>query len=391
VRIFGGMVVTADGARRGDVEVAGPEPDVDARGCVVLPGGVDPHTHPMGDLATAGAEALAGGTTTLVAFTAPQPGEAPATAYAHARDTLSQTPAHVELHPAIWEPDRLRRDDLVALRQAGARAVKFFLAYSELGMRTSDRTLYETLRDGSALGLLVRVHCENDDAIQALTDEMIAAGRTGVDGFVASRPPVVEEEAVARTLALARLAGAPVYLVHLTTADSLELVRAARRRGQTVWAEACTHHLLLDDGCYASGEPELFLTTPPLRPRADVEALWDGVADGTLDAIGSDHATALYRPPFATDDFRSFAYGFGGVGVRLPLVLSEGMRRGVPLERLADLLAAGPARALGLGERAGDVVVWNPEAEPSLERPPFAGVHARGAVRDVFVAGRRAH
>ena len=391
MRIFGGLVVTADGARRDDVEIAGPEPDVDARGCVVLPGGVDPHTHPLGDLATAGAEALAGGTTTLVAFTAPQPGEAPAVAYLRARETLSQTPAHVELHPSVWEPDRLRRDDLVALRQAGARAIKLFLAYSELGMRTSDRTLYETLRDGRELGLLVRVHCENDDAILALTDEAIAAGRTGVDGFVASRPPLVEEEAVGRTLALARLAGAPVYLVHLTTGDSLELVRAARRRGQTVWAEACTHHLLLDDGCYAGAEPERFLTVPPLRPRADVEALWDGIADGTVDAIGSDHATAPYRPPFATDDFRSFAYGFVGVGVRVPLVLSEGMRRGVPLERLADLLVTGPGRALGLATRPGDVVVWNPDAEPRVERPPFDGVHARGAVRDVFVSGRRTH
>jgi dihydropyrimidinase len=390
VRIFGGQVVTPDGVQHTDLALPGADPDVDARGCIVLPGGVDPHTHPLAALHEAGADALAGGTTTLVAFTVPQPGETPAAAYVRAQQSLSQTDARVELHPAIWEPDRLTRDRLVELQRAGARAVKLYLAFSELGMRTSDRTLYETLRDGAQLGLLVRAHCENDDAVQALTDEVLSAGRTGVDGFVASRPPLVEEEAVARTLALARLAGAPVYLVHLTTADSLELVRDARRRGQIVWAEACTHHLLLDDGCYEGADAERYLVVPPLRSRADVEALWEGVADGTLDAIGSDHATAPYRPPFAGDDFRSLAYGFGGVGLRVPLVLSEGARRGVSLERLAALLADGPARACGLaGSRDGDVVVWDPDAEWTAERAPFDGVRVQGRVRDVFVRGVR--
>jgi len=347
---------------------------------VLIPAGIDPHTHPLGDLRTAGEEARRGGTTTLFAFTAPRPGEPPAAAYIRARDELVPlTDVAVHLHPAIWEPDRLTRDDLVELAGLGARAVKLFLAYGELGMKASDRTLYETLRDATRLGMLVRVHCENGDAVDALVDEQLAAGHTGPKGFVASRPALVEEEAVERTLALARLADAPVYLVHLTTAESLELVRRARARGQVVWAEACTHHLLLDDTRYQGADAARYLIVPPLRARGDVDALWHAVEDGTIDAIGSDHATAAYVPQVDGDDFRSLPYGFGGVGLRVPLVLSEGTQRGVPVDDLCRLLSSGPARASGLDPTV-QRIEWDPAREWRVEGGPFDGLLVHGAL-----------
>src|SRR3954464_8797779 len=198
-------------------------------------------------------------------------------------------------------------------------------------MNLQAEPLYETLRDATRLGMLVRVHCENGDAVDALVDEQLAAGHTGPEGFVASRPGLVEEEAVERALTLARLADAPVYLVHLTTAASIDLVRRARARGQVVWAEACTHHLVLDDTRYGRADAARYLVVPPLRPRRDVDALWQAVEDGTIDAIGSDHATAPYVPQVDADDFRSLPYGFGGVGPRGPLLLPEGEGRGHPL------------------------------------------------------------
>jgi dihydropyrimidinase len=347
---------------------------------VLIPAGVDPHTHPLGDLRAAGDAARRGGTTTLLAFTAPRPGESPASAYVRARDELlPQTDVTVQLHPAIWEPERLARDDLVEVARLGARAVKLYLAFGELGMKASDRTLYETLRVATHLGMLVRVHCENGDVIDALVDEQLAAGRTGADGFVASRPPLVEEEAVERTLALARLADAPVYLVHLSTAESLELVRGARARGQVVYAEACTHHLVLDDSRYERDDAERFLIVPPLRPRRDVDALWDGIEDGTIDAVGSDHASGPFEPPVEADDFRSLPYGFGGVGVRLPLVLSEGTSRGVPLETLCRVLSSGPARVFG-HEPPTERVDWRPEREWTVAGGAFDGLTVRGEV-----------
>jgi dihydropyrimidinase len=408
MRIFGGLVVTVHGVREADVVVAdgridaieypSAEGDLDARGCVVVPGGVDPHAHPLADIVAATEAAARGGTTTALAFTAPRPGESPAQAFARARDEdVPRAVVDVALHAAIWEPDRLDRAALEELARAGGRGVKLYLAFPELGMLPSDRTLYETLRDAPRLGLLVQVHCESSGPIEALVDEAIAAGRVDARAFADTRPPLVEEEGVARTLYYARLADAPVYLVHLTARGSLELVREARRRGQTVWAEACTHHLLLDESCYARADAERFVVVPPLRSRDDVEALWEAVADGTLDSIGSDHASSLYRPDFPPGDFRSLPYGFQGIGVRVPLVFSEGTRRDVPLARLADLLAGGPARAFGLVPHKGaiipsadaDLVVWDPARRWTIrDGSAFDGLEVSGEVRSVLLRGR---
>jgi dihydropyrimidinase len=416
LRIYGGRVVTPECVREGDVVVddgliAAVEPpsgegDLDARGAFVLPGGVDPHSHLLSDIEPATVSALRGGTTTAFSFTAPRPGETPATAFRRARDEIVPLAAiEVDLHPSIWEPDLLTTADREELAEAGARTIKHFLGYPELGMMTSDRTLYESLQLGSELGLLTLVHCENGGAIDARVDEAIAAGRTDVRAFVWARDPELEVEAVTRTLALAHVAGAPVYLVHLSTAGSLDLVRAARDRGQRIWTEACTHHLVLDEAVYDRADAERFLVVPPLRPSHDVDALWAGVADGTIDTIGSDHAQVAYQPPFPPGDFRGLPYGFPGAELRLPLVLSEGARRGVPLERLVAALASAPARIFGLRPRKGaiapgadaDLVLWDPEPvwtvraaalHDGLAASPFDGLQVTGAIRQVVRAGR---
>src|SRR5262249_31140274 len=184
---------------------------------------------------------------------------------------------------------------------------------------------------------------------------------------------------------------------------SLELVREARSRGQIVWAEVCTHHLVLDESCYERADAERWLEAPPLRSTADVEALWAGVLDGTVDTIGSDHAQVPYRPPFDTDDFRSLPYGVAGIEERVPVVLSEGRRRGVSWERLASLLASGPASAFAVADKgviaegaAADVFVWRPGPGRPLqasdlyrrEDTAFEGVVLEGGFRAVVRGGR---
>jgi dihydropyrimidinase len=269
-----------------------------------------------------------------------------------------------------------------------------------------DGQLYRVLRDAASLGIPVQVQCENGPLIDALTAELIASGDTGLRFYGRSRPGAVEDEAVARTLAIAALADAPAYLVHLSTAISVEharVAKAARRRRVAV--EVCTHHLLLDEAAYARPDAGRFVVGPPLRPGADVEALWKAIDDGTVDTVGSDHS---HIGPAATADASSFVdapMGLPGMELRVPLVLSEGLRRGVALSALVDVLAAGPARAFGLYPRKGalvpgadaDVVVWDPGTRSTIDRAdlheglghsPYEGLTVDGSIRLTMIGGR---
>jgi dihydropyrimidinase len=286
------------------------------------------------------------------------------------------------------------------------RAVKLFLAFPEQGLMASDGTLYEVLSTARRLGLLVRVHCENGSVIQALIDEYLAGGKRQAEYFARSRPPEVEEESIARTLSIARLAGAPVYITHTTTDGGIRLVRAARAGGQVARTEVCLHHLLLDESRCRGRRAERFLVAPPLRARKQLDALWSALADGTVDTIGSDHSQLRYQPPAKeSPDFTTLPYGFAGIELRLPLLLSEGLRRGLPIERIAQLASTRAAQLFGLFPRKGaitpgadaDLVVWDPRHEwtVTLSRlhdgtgdSPYLGTKVRGAIRKVFLRGK---
>jgi len=465
--VTSGTVITPGGLARADVLIdrgtiaaIGDHGDpggqrLDASGCYVLPGGVDPHCHLMPGVHPATAAAARGGTTTVLSFTGPAAGESDLAALLRNRAELERDGAvtDIGLHAAIYDPEHIGYDELAAVKRAGAAAIKIFLAYPELGIMCSTRRLYELMRAARELGLLVQVHCENAPLIEALVEESLhaearqagprpagapagGAGATGVgaagvgatgvgaggaagggaDGAVAhpgarifadTRPREVEEEAVARTLAAASLAGAACYLVHLSSAGSVEQVRLARRRGQRgVFAEVCTHHLLLDDTRYARADAERYLVCPPLRDRGDVEALWEGLADGTIDTVGSDHCQvkSATSGPLA-EAGRCYSYGLAGVGPRLPLLLSAAAARGLPIELVARVAAENPARAFGHYPAKGalapgsdaDIVIFDPDGEAVLPGDGFgdgtgdsvyAGLATRGRIRAVLLRGQ---
>ena len=368
----------------------------------MLPGGVDPHCHITAGVAAATRAAALGGTTTVLSFTNPGPGEgAVACLLRRRRELTAARPAvDVGLHAMLYRPDHVVPDDLRALRDAGVSGIKVFLAYPELGIMWSTRGLFELMTAAARQGQMVQVHCEDGQVIDGLAAAAIAAGRTGAALFAETRPPEAEAASVALVLNTC-------YLVHLSCAQAVDQVRLARERGSpALYGEVCLHHLLLDDRCYQGTDAERYLVAPPLRPAGHAEALWQALADGTLDTAGSDHCQERSRTAgeFAPNG-QGYGYGIAGVGARLPLLLSHGLAQGLPIERLAEVACANPARAFGHYPRKGalapgsdaDVLIWDPAAETTIAAGTFddgtgdsvyLGERLHGQVRDVLLGGR---
>ena len=231
--------------------------------------------------------------------------------------------------------------------------------------------------------------------VAELTQAALDAGRTGVRSFFQTRPPIAEEESVHRVLCLAELTGAPVYLVHLSTSGALDHVRAARRRGVSAWAEAVTWGLILDDSVIDREDPRAYMAAPPPRPRAHVEAVWAAVADGTLDTLGSDHHERTYAPPDAPD-FTGIPYSIRGIRVRLPMLLAEGLRRGIPMQRMAPCsppVRPGPSVCRPRGRCSRAPTPTSRSGTPTAAGrsattiPPGGAMTVPGAVRTVLRRG----
>ena len=385
--VTGGTVLTPDGMRAADVIIRdgkiasfgvarhGSGQVVDAAGYLVLPGGVDPHCHVMADLYAATQAAALGGTTTALSFTNPEAGEGDLECLLRRRAELGETGSAIDLglHAMLYGPGRATMADLVAAMQAGTAAVKVFLTYPELGIMWSTGMLFELMSNAKRLGLIVQVHCENGALIEALVADALRSGRVGARVFAETRPPETEEAAVAEALAVASLTGAACYLVHLSTAGAIEQVRLARKTSRArVFAEVCLHHLLLDDSAYAGADAERYLVAPPLRSAHHVEQLWQAVADGTVDTVGSDHCQVRSATiPGLAPDGGSYRYGLAGIGARLPLLLSAGQARGIPIGRLMEVASGNPARIFGHYPRKGvldvgsdaDLVIYDPAGQ----------------------------
>jgi dihydropyrimidinase len=421
--VTGGTIVTPGGLVHSDLLISGgtitglrPSPPggrgtVDATGCYVLPGGVDPHTHLMAAPGAATAAAARGGTTTALSFTSPRPGERDLDALLRgsAELTGARLAIDVGLHAAVYNPDHVTAGDFAAARSAGAAAVKVFLAYPELGIMCTSKRLRELMAMARQAGLVVAVHCENAEQIAALERQAAAAPgqRSAARAFARTRPPEAEEEGVRQALAAAAQTGATCYLVHLSTTGALRQVRSARaERRPAVHAEVCAHHLFLDDRRYDMSDAGRYLVCPPLRHADHVAGLWAGLADGTVGAIGSDHCqTQTPVGGWLAGARNQHAYGLAGIGPRLPLLLSAAMEGRLTLGQVTALAAANPARAFCHYPRKGallpgsdaDVVVFDPDGETVLPADGlgdgtsdsvYAGQVLRGRIRAVLLRGR---
>ena len=437
--VVGGIVVTATGSRHVNVAVTGGriaaiEPDlgglaatadevIDAAGLLVLPGIVDVHTHTRvasDDLPDRffqdSVAAAFGGTTTFLAFNNPGTGSSAAaerSLIAGLREWRASTDGDSAIDYSVSLAISGRMDDpiaeLPAVIEAGVPTCKAFMVFD---FRLDDRRLYDALRVMGEHGGMLQVHCEDPVLLDAAVSDALHRGDLLPRYHATTRPSYVEAVATARAIAFARMAGAPVHVVHLSSAAALREVRQAKLDGVRVSAETCPHYLVLTDERYDDPDPiacARFIISPPLRTPADRDALWAGLADGSLDLVATDHVPdrlAVEKAEAARGvAFDRISNGAPGIETLLTLLYSQGVARGrLSLERMVDLLATTPARRFGLGRkgaievgRDADLVLFDPSARRTLraadlhhtsDYTPYEGLGVSGAVRDVFVRGR---
>jgi dihydropyrimidinase len=388
---------------------------LDASGRLVLPGGVDPHCHvgftsgaytSLDEYPEATTAAVFGGTTTIVDFAIPRPGEAPLGAAVRQQALASTGVCDAALHACVVDWDDSLPGQLASLAALGVRTVKMFTTYRGETM-ASEGTIFSVMRELRGLGGMSIVHCESNPVIEEQQSRCAHAGAIDASHHAETRPEIAETSSVAAVIALAEALGAPVYLVHQSSAACLEVAADARRRGVTVFSESVTHHLVLDDSLYRGSDPERFVCCPPLRSAATVQGLRAGAFDGSISTIGSDHCCYdTVQKRSARHDVRSMPNGLPGVETRLPVVFSElVVRAGLPLERFVALCCTNPARANGLFPRKGllapgsdaDVVVFDPDARRvvtagelhmATDYTPYEGLEVTGWPETVIVGGR---
>ena len=418
--IKNGMVVTATESYRADIGVDGGtialigrdlsgEEVIDAAGMLVLPGGVDPHTHMelpfMGsisadDFRTGTIAAACGGTTTIIDFAIQSAGQTLRQALdIWLKKAEGKACIDYGMHVAIGAMDDERIAEMGDMVGLGVPSFKVFMAYKGSFM-VDDETLFRALLRAKEIGGLIAVHAENGDILHYLINKHVAEGKREPIWHARSHPPEAEAEATHRAVVMAGMTGAPLYVVHMTAGDALEALKAGRAKGFKVFGETCPQYLMFSVEKYAEPgfEGAKYVMSPPLREKGDAEALWKGLAGGDLQAVGTDHCPFNFvgQKDMGKDDFSKIPNGMPSVETRLPLLYHFGVNQGrFSVNRFVELVATGPARLFGLLPRKGtisvgadaDLVLWDPNKEHRLTREslhmnvdysPYEDVTVRG-------------
>jgi dihydropyrimidinase len=391
---------------------------IDAAGMLILPGGIDVHTHmdmPFGgttssdDFETGTRAAAFGGTTTIVDFAI----QARGTKMRDALDTWwkkAEGKACIDygLHMIVTDLGSSGLEDMDDMVREGVASFKLFMAYPNVLM-VDDATIFRALGQTAKNGALICMHAENGGAIDVIVQRALAEGKTAPIYHALTRPVQAEAEAVHRSIALAEMAGAPVYIVHLSSEDALNQVREARDRGLPAFAETCPQYLLLsiEELQRPDFEGAKYVFTPPLRQQRHQPKLWEGLKHDHLQVVSTDHCPFCFadQKQLGKDDFTKIPNGGPGVENRLQLIHHHGVNAGkISLNRFVELVSTTPARLFGMYPRKGalqagsdaDIVVWEPAAEHLISAAThhmrvdysmFEGFAVRGNARQVISRG----
>jgi dihydropyrimidinase len=367
---------------------------VDAAGRYVLPGCIDPHTHldmPFGgtvtidDVESGQTSAAFGGTTCHVDFIIQAKGQTFAAALEDWRAKANgKQVIDMGYHMAVTDlAEGGTLEELASLPDQGITSYKLFMAYKG-ALMVDDETLYRTMEVAAKTGALVMVHAENGDVIDVLVKEALDAGHTEPLYHALTRPPEAEGEATNRAIQLAHLAGAPLYVVHVSCKEAVEPIALARERGWNVQGETCTQYFFtsLDDIAKPDFEGAKYVFSPPVRDKANWDVLWNAVRTDALSVISTDHCAFRFdtQKSLGKDDFSKIPNGGPGLENRLQMIHEFGVRAGrISLNRMVELLATNPAKLFGLYPRKGtiavgsdaDIVVFDPQKTTTIS----AGTH----------------
>ena len=427
--IRNGTIVTADLTYKADVRIDNGiiteigqgltgTTELDATGCYVMPGGIDPHTHLempfMGtyssdDFESGTRAALAGGTTMVVDFALPNPGQGLLDALQMWDNKSTRANCDYSFHMAVtWWGEPVFDQMATVVRERGINTFKHFMAYKG-ALMVNDDELFHSFSRLAELGATALVHAENGDVVAELSAKLLREGNTGPEAHAYSRPSQVEGEATNRAIMIADMAGVPLYVVHTSCEEAHEAIRRAKMQGKRVWGEPLIQHLTLDESEYFNPDWDHAarrVMSPPFRNKMHQNSLWAGLASGTLSVVATDHcAFTTEQKRFGVGDFTKIPNGTGGLEDRMPMLWTHGVATGritmnefvaVTSTNIAKILNCYPQKGAILVGADADIVVWDPEKEKTItagtqqsniDYNVFEGHHVKGLPRFTLTRG----
>ena len=400
---------------KGDIESSDAE-IIDANGKYIFPGFIDAHTH-MGipirgttsadDFESGSLAALHGGVTTIIDFTVQEKGQS-LTDSLNSRKNQANGKSSVDfaLHCNVTDFEDSHIAEIPAIIQEGVISFKAFTAYREADMQLNDHQILELLWQVKIAGGTVMFHAENGDMVDFLTTKYVKYKKTTAPYHALSRPAEAEIEAVTRIITLNKFIQCPIYFVHLTTSEAVQIAAMARQRKQPVYLETCPQYLIFDESVYSGAKGHLYIAAPAFRRKEDVEFLWQALQNNLIDTVGTDHCPFTKAQKEAGQrEFQRTPNGLSGVETLFAILYNEGVKRErLTMQKMVSLISEEPARLFGLFPKKGilmeksdaDLVIFNPEGNGKIaakelhsntDLTPYEGMETTGHIESVMLRG----
>ena len=395
---------------------------IDVTGKLILAGAIDSHTHldldvgatkTADDFYTGTKAAVAGGTTTIIDFATQAKGHSLKEALEEWNEKAAKgTFCDYSFHMAITDWNEATKNEMKEMINEGISSFKMYMAYKG-SLQTDDAAIYEALKESKEIGGLIGFHCENGDLIAARIEENLAKGHTHPYYHKMTRPDLIEVEAINRIATMSKLSGAKAWVVHLSTSEGLKVIKEANQNGAQIVAETCPQYLLLDDSLYGhpddgSFEAAKYVMSPPLRDKSNQEPLWQGLKDGSIAFISTDHCAFNFKgqKELGINDYSKIPNGGMGLEHRLRLMYTYGVCTGrLTINEMTKLLSYNPAKQFGLENKGSievgkdaDLVILDPKGQETItwktqvqdvDYTPYEGFNTTGIIETVFLRGEK--